>query len=82
MKNKLIVIEKPQNHLYQHLQEQVLVAATDWVSVVHLVYLNGFVQSHHHVVSDDAQWKERTVEAPDVLDGLRLAARNGPSWRI
>ena len=45
---------------------------------MHLIDLNGFIQSHHHIIPDDAEWEEGAVKAPYVLNALGLAGRNDP----
>lgn len=61
-----------------YVQKQIFITATNWISVVYLVDLHGFIQSHHHIVSYNAQWEEGAIEAAYVLDALSLTGRNYP----
>ncbi|KZC04422.1 hypothetical protein WN55_02785 [Dufourea novaeangliae] len=61
--------------------EEILIAATDRVSIVYLIDLDGLVQGLHHVIPYDVQGEMRAVEAPYVLDRL-IARRNFSSCRL
>lgn len=70
-------IAQPCTYLWVYIQEKILIAAANGVSIVHLIDLDGLVQSRHHVIPHHVQREARAVEAPYVLDRL-VARRNFP----
>lgn len=53
-----------------YIQEKILIAASDRISIVNLIDLDGLVQSCHHVIPHHVEGEVRAVQAPYVLDRL------------
>jgi len=66
-----------QPDLLSYIQKEILVAASDRISVVHLIHFDGFVERHHHIIPHDVEREVRAVQVPYVLDRL-ITGRNIP----
>lgn len=64
-----------------YIQEKILIAASDRISIVNLIDLDGLVQSCHHVIPHHVEGEVRAVQAPYVLDRL-VAGRIIPWCRL
>lgn len=62
--------------LFSHLQEQILIRSTDWISIVHLIDLHCLRQGFHNELAHLFQSKSGRVECIDRryrLTGITLS---------
>lgn len=64
-------------YLLFYIQEEILVAASDRISIVHLIHFDSLVERHHHVISHDIEREVRAVQVAYILDRL-VTGRNIP----